>query len=419
MALITTYIPQILSTTRRFLIRIWTPLEYRWSRYTKSLLSLSLSPAEQTAFEEQFKYLIVTSPLLNDMPFQPALDFTPTPMPPKQANNAMLFRVLTVSMIHLILGLCAMTLTTTNYQKDVLLLVLSCTYLSACYFIYRHQRHLQIRRIHVSALDSMHQVISLSQKSDAILTARLDVSFRSHLVSHFETLSKFVQQLEPLTDTRNLARLRDMYNTKEIPSSLLLEKEQEEGTDLIYSVICWKRREYLIHLLDVMTSKKEYNRARAIKINSILVQEYQTLNKTLNRISSSLGDVIPTSPDVTSDTRSSASLINRLLAVEKHLEDIQVSLFLCKQDMKSLSSGRGTMHSLERMNRRFDTLDKTIPYLLNQWKESKTALQVMLQQDTSISGGLPSPPSSPLNTRFSEDDTRTRRHLHRLSLIQT
>lgn len=134
----------------------------------------------------------------------------------------------------------------------------------------------------------MHQVISLSQKSDAILTARLDASFRSHLVSHFETLSKFVQQLEPLTDAHNLARLRDMYNTKEIPSSsqlFLLEKE-EEDTDLIYSVICWKRREYLIHLLDVMTSKKEYNRARAIKINSILVQEYQTLNKTLNRISS-------------------------------------------------------------------------------------------------------------------------------------
>jgi hypothetical protein len=136
----------------------------------------------------------------------------------------------------------------------------------------------------------MHQVISLSQKSDAILTARLDASFRSHLVSHFETLSKFVQQLEPLTDAHNLARLRDMYNTKEIPSSsqlFLLEKEEEEeDTDLIYSVICWKRREYLIHLLDVMTSKKEYNRARAIKINSILVQEYQTLNKTLNRISS-------------------------------------------------------------------------------------------------------------------------------------
>jgi hypothetical protein len=75
------------------------------------------------------------------------------------------------------------------------------------------------------------------------------------------------------------------------------------------------------------------------------------------------------------------------------------------------------MHSLERMNRRFDNLDKTIPHLLTQWQESKTALQAMLNQDTV--SGLPSPPSSPLSARFSEDDTRTRRSLHRLSLIQT
>lgn len=41
-----------------------------------------------------------------------------------------------------------------------------------------------------------------------------------------------------------------------------------------------------------------------------------------------------------SDSRS-ITLMHRVSALEKHVEDIQAKLFLCKQDTKSLSSGRG------------------------------------------------------------------------------
>lgn len=46
-----------------------------------------------------------------------------------------------------------------------------------------------------------------------------------------------------------------------------------------------------------------------------------------------------------SDSRS-ITLMHRVSALEKHVEDIQAKLFLCKQDTKSLSSGRGIYYIL-------------------------------------------------------------------------
>lgn len=51
----------------------------------------------------------------------------------------------------------------------------------------------------------------------------------------------------------------------------------------------------------------------------------------------------PTGPEMTftfSDKRSS-NLLLRVSTVETFIEDIQAQLFLCKQDTKSLSSGKG------------------------------------------------------------------------------
>lgn len=44
--------------------------------------------------------------------------------------------------------------------------------------------------------------------------------------------------------------------------------------------------------------------------------------------------------DTTSDGRT-LTLMHRVSAVEKHIEDIQAKLFLCKQDTRLLSYGRG------------------------------------------------------------------------------
>lgn len=252
---------------------------------------------------------------------------------------------------------------------------------------------MQVRRIHASALDSMHKITSLSQKSDTLLIRLLNnfhssdqleqqQTFGTLLSNHFETYIEFVQQLQPLIDTRNLSTLRDMYNVNEEIPSLLLEFDSHQykmdDIDLIYSVICWKRREYLLYLLalDVMSNNRKHygkNWRQAIHVNTSLVNQYIQFNKKLVSIAALVDlckvfllnkghftnlslaqknealslEPVPSSPkdgcssaSSHSDTRS-ITLMHRVSALEKHVEDIQAKLFLCKQDTKSLSSGRG------------------------------------------------------------------------------
>lgn len=167
---------------------------------------------------------------------------------------------------------------------------------------------MQIRRIHASALYSMQKIVTLSQKSDSILTRLLNhfhtnnellqeqqQLFGTYLSTHFETYIESVQQLQPLIDSNNLSTLREMYNVKEEIPSLLLEFDSHQykmdDIDLIYSVIGWKRREYLLYLLalDVMSNNRKNthygkNWRQAIKVNTGLVNEYVQFNRKLSEI---------------------------------------------------------------------------------------------------------------------------------------
>lgn len=157
----------------------------------------------------------------------------------------------------------------------------------------------------------MHEIISLSQESDTMLNRLLksllitsnnhhQQELGSHLSSHFETFAETVQQLQPLIDAHNLSRLRDMYNVNEDIPSMLLEfgssQYKSEDIDLIYSVIGWKRREYLLYLLalDVMSNNRtaRYGKiwSQAIQVNHNLVREYIQFNKEISVISSGLSD---------------------------------------------------------------------------------------------------------------------------------
>lgn len=141
---------------------------------------------------------------------------------------------------------------------------------------------MQIRKIHASALDSMHKIILLSQKSDTILT-RLSYHSLQALIplvkSHLAIYSKLIEQLQPLTDPQNLSRLQNMYMTVKV-----------QQTDFLILSIRAKRREYLLHLLalDVMSNNHaaHYGRnwKRAIQVNNQLVLEYNALNKQLYEV---------------------------------------------------------------------------------------------------------------------------------------
>ncbi|KAL9536835.1 hypothetical protein MBANPS3_012323 [Mucor bainieri] len=362
---------------------------------------------------------------------------------------------LTVSLIAANVICSAVSLFIMEQFRSMLTMVL-CTDIMACYFIIRHHRRVQIRKIHASALDSMHEIISLSQESDTMLNRLLKVSndhqqdqqlLGSLLSSHFETFVETVQQLQPLIDGHNLSRLRDMYNINEDIPSMLLEFDSHqykpEDVDLIYSVIVWKRRAYLLYLLalDVMSNNRtaRYGKiwSQAIQVNHNLVREYLEFNKKLSVMAAEMSgsnetsskkenDKIPlaisTQSDVSrendeisiSDGRC-ITLMHRVSVVEKHMEDIQAKLFLCKQDTKSLASGRVSSLSLKRISKRFSYIDESMGSLIKQWEESKLSLEALMEEEQSKQKStftsLPSPPSSPRDFRHNvysaEEDSNT------------
>ncbi|KAI7898788.1 uncharacterized protein BX663DRAFT_555512 [Cokeromyces recurvatus] len=420
----------------------------------KSLLSLSLPSNEQSNFEEEFKYLIVTSSLFNNENNfqQQQCRQTPFNFKKEQIKNKQLMMMsITVFILSLIFD-------SNLFLSYSFLLPI---YSVIGYFLYRHHRHVQIRKIHTSALDSMNEIISLSQESDTLLQGLISQSreikqqLATCLSCHFKQHVEFVHRLEPLINHENLSRLCEMYNVKEeIPSSLLSElsddsknkrifKDNEEEFDLLYSVICWKRREYLLYLLalDVMTTDNhkthidyEQNWKRAIQSNLDLVQVYQEFNK---KLLATLPKNIPLTKDSDSIKPSSSpadertlTIMHRVATVEKYLEDIQANIFLFKQDTR----GRVLNLNLERMNKRFQLIDESISNLSNQWEESKAALNALLMNEqlkTKFTSNsiLPSPPSSPQDfvhpvsfSRMSYENDRqksfTNSRLHRIpSLI--
>ncbi|KAL0140765.1 hypothetical protein V8B55DRAFT_1510285 [Mucor lusitanicus] len=434
---------------------LW-PLFYHWMQLLKSLLSFTLSTSEQSIFEEEFKYLIVTSSLFNETPqhasaaasaehhtsstLTQSAQIRSSNIKQKQQIRDFSNSSLTASLIATN-AICSAVSLLDQFRS--MLPVILCADIMTCYFIIRHHKRVQIRKIHASALDSMHEIVSLSQESDTTLHRLLKVSsdqqhqqlVGSLLSSHFETFVETVQQLQPLIDDHNLARLRDMYNINEDIPSMLLEFDSHqykpEDVDLIYSVIVWKRREYLLYLLalDVMSNNRtaRYGKiwSQAIQVNHNLVREYLEFNKKLTALSAEMSDSDETSskkktekvslaistqagtPRANEETSISDSrcitLMHRVSVVEKHMEDIQAKLFLCKQDTKSLASGRVSSFGLKKISKRFSHIDESMNSLIKQWEESKHSLDALLEEEQSklksTFTSLPSPPSSPRDFR--------------------
>lgn len=154
-----------------------------------------------------------------------------------------------------------------------------------------------------------------------------------------------------------------------------------------------------------------------------------TTSPTSSITTTASNDVSTPSTSLSSDKRSLA-LMHRVSAVEKYIEDIQAKLFLCKQDTKSFSSGRGMLlkaaplihifthillckHpivsalTLEKISKQFGNIDENISNFLTQWEESKSALNTLLEDEQSKLNtimSLPSPPSSPRDFHHNSND---------------
>ncbi|KAI8982431.1 hypothetical protein BDF20DRAFT_1000386 [Mycotypha africana] len=471
-----------------------SPLLDHFNKFLKMRFSLSLSRREQSKFEEEFKYLVVTSSLFNDS-LKPATttasvlnqspaflndDIGSEPLASQKrdnlsTNDPTIQNILITSSINVIVS----SIFLTKFDTSSTMLLLLPVYTILCYFTYRYQKHTQIRKLHSCAINTINELIAISQDSDQLLyrlinlshyadeeegggkrAQELTKSLGSLLSNHLQSYMGMIKSLEPLVDKRNMTRFRDMYNIKEkIPSQLIVNDSDEdafklEDIDLLITMITWKRREYLLHLLalDVLSAenmKKEqqhitsttyYSQSwiKAIQANRQLIDEYTAFNSASTQLfyknttsvsseddnssmqSSSVinelsirkkKSIISTTDGMTTssfDGRALA-LMHRISAIEKLMEDMQASLFLCKQDTRLVSgnstnsncsssnrrfSSSAQYHLVDRLNRRFEHLDREIKNLCHQWEESKQSLNYLLSLEDKKEL-LPSPPASP------------------------
>ncbi|KAI7862782.1 hypothetical protein BDF14DRAFT_1466307 [Spinellus fusiger] len=314
-----------------------------WSALLKASLSSSLPDSEESAFEEQFKYFIVTSSLLNDMPMTHANEiFTTNPTHlttlEKQTKiyGAWKIIVATSAVISLVwITAVAYFTRLKSYYSFSWLIVWVTMHVIGYFLFHRSHRRATIRTLHLNALDNLRQIISLFQSSDTLLLRLFESIRQVDLISQGYTLSSgfspshprssnthasrqmielrretgillysmlgllesYNTLLKPLVHTSNLTHLRGMYNVEEYPVQALKPNDLAQTSmtldqlDTISCSIRYKRRESLVHLLalDVMTSGHDSERMdyeqrwdSVINIMLELVEHYTQLNNKMS-----------------------------------------------------------------------------------------------------------------------------------------
>ncbi|KAL0083228.1 hypothetical protein F4703DRAFT_1929909 [Phycomyces blakesleeanus] len=305
------------SLIANFLIRLGS----YWTHALKQTsFSSSLPDTEETAFEEQFKYFIVTSSLLSDTPITQTTDLTPADtndlpaLKQSEKTYGVWKKIILISSVLSFLWVAGGMATSsfgsqpdTSYSHQLLIISVCIGHLIGYFIIRRSHRRTIIRRLHRTALVKLCQIVDLFQNSDTSLLRLLDSIRQVDLISQgytlasacsaprplreqpnnkprqiteicretsellhalFEPLATCITQLQPLTHQANLLRLREMYNVEELPKNFVDTADIRKSvmpTDRLdhisYAVRC-RRRETLMYLLalDIMTSGHDSER---------------------------------------------------------------------------------------------------------------------------------------------------------------
>ncbi|KAF7721439.1 hypothetical protein EC973_004684 [Apophysomyces ossiformis] len=301
---------------------MFAPLILRWILSSKTLFSTSLPDAQETAFEEEFKYIIVTSTLLNDMPGSKSSDLPTIRNNPNKSLNAtsrtaflMGIASTAVSAISCALWLAFKLINyyfeqqPTSPPNIVSISTVGLIHFTAFFLLYRNHRHTKIRHIHATALETLRKIVSLCQTNDAAIARVIDKLRELELVSQGSTLAppesssyashsskrhvlsrkvletqrtmrnvsrlqfqQFVtaiQRIQPHVHHHNFSRLCDMYNvetftTQQLDVEKIVKSTQYTITQLdqLTSAVRLKRRECLMRMLalDIMTTGHDSER---------------------------------------------------------------------------------------------------------------------------------------------------------------
>ncbi|KAI7896529.1 Mysoin-binding motif of peroxisomes-domain-containing protein [Mucor mucedo] len=404
--------------------------------------SISLPRGEETAFEEKFKYLIVTSPLLNETlsvhhkrhSHQP--DFqAATPTMSKLAITTNLAATLAI-----LLGTEKCLI-----QPKLPIITLFFTASASLFFFYRHKRRSSIRQLYQIALTKIggftdqsdtfdtkvHRCLITIQEIELVSRGyrlstplspisrieqkskhRKCIQLRNRLASvlrrAFMLYEEAIIDLMDVIHKKNLNTLYEMYNVHSIASlSAMGDGAGGGGDDEGYSldqlkklaqIMHLKRRECMVHFLALgaMTEDHDsvhYNyRDDWRAINEVLTKLVTETDKFTTEIVEAL-DAEFYKPlnsfdknnytTKISDTRLK-KFVHRLSSLEQQLRTMEAKIYLCSEDVRQLNSSESTMETRERLLNEYMSVQKGFENMASEWEIGRAVLESFLNPPSSL-----------------------------------
>ncbi|KAI8072876.1 hypothetical protein BC940DRAFT_291836 [Gongronella butleri] len=405
--------------------------------------SSAMPESEETSFEEQFKYIIVTSSALKPSASQQSIP-NAIQHPTRPAGRALWASTLAlcgaISVAHLVW-----------VSSLFVLFWVHCLLGLGIWMVHKHTRRCKIREVYAHLLHHLQSIVVNTQQSDAMLDqltshmryvdmmaqgyslfpgktslqapprhqSRLVDEWLAELHALLHPYAAFVaallQQSKPLTHPTNLASLQDMYSQTISSDLASIDSDDMENTvqsqplqldhlELLIHAIHTRRRQWFMHLLALEIMTRGHDSARSDYDAKLAAVEHMMLDmrdktaqlvfeiKTFlasDRLQDYLAEAQHQDELAPRQAHRSRMINSKLDNLEKQIWQLRTKLILCRHEAK-----RPGVLSLERLNDRYTTMDSDLSQLRMLWDDNKATLQEILRTERN-EATLPSPPYSP------------------------
>ncbi|KAI8084263.1 Mysoin-binding motif of peroxisomes-domain-containing protein [Gilbertella persicaria] len=408
------------STSKRLDIsRIWRNSMFH------DTFSISLSRAEESAFEEKFKYLIVTSPLLSEVLSVHKQKKHMNELPFQSTRTTKLGVTNLVATLAVLFGAEKYLI-----QSKLPAISLFFSTSASLFFFVRHKRRTSIRQLYQIALSKLqaftdhsdtfdtkiHRVLITIQEIE-LVSRGFRLSTPLPPISRIEQHSKqrkctqlrhmlasllrraFIVYEEGIVDLvgvvnkKNLATLYDMYNVHSIASLSAVEEDDLSLDQLkkLAQIMHAKRRECMVQLLalDVMTEDHDsirYDYRQAWKnINDVLsklVDETEKFGKDLTEALDAefykpLNNFDKGSLSSKIEDSRLKKFVHRLSSLEQQLRTMEAKIYLCSEDVRQLNSASEEELKQKLVNE-YTSVQKGFEDMALEWQHGKDMLEAYL-----------------------------------------
>ncbi|RCH97899.1 hypothetical protein CU097_011623 [Rhizopus azygosporus] len=401
--------------------RMWRHSIFHVNIYIQDAFSISLPKTEEAAFEEKFKYLVVTSPLLNEVltfhhnkqrhRFTEHLTF--------QTNGATKLGVTSnlVATLMLLFGVERYTL-----RPRIPLITLTCSTSASLFYIYRHKRRSSVRQLYQSILSKLQsfieqcdtfdtkvqrvlitiQEIELVSRGYRLSTPLSPISrieqnskqrkcihLRSRLASilrrAFIAYEEGIIDLVNVIDKEHLLSLFEMYNVHSVASLSAVDSSEDsyslDQLKKLTQIMHLKRRECMVHFLALGTDIDQHGWKIVNDILNHFLKEIENFTKEMvEALDAEFYKPINTFDAKTSKIMDSRLklFIHRLSSLEQELRTLEAKVYLCNESVRQLSP-ESAEETKEKLLSDYLSVQKVFQNMLLEWENGKEALQSYLE----------------------------------------